>query len=66
MCGKQVQNVVIPLIENGEVAGLGEFPWHTAIYDKTSMDLLICAGTIISPYAVLSGKLQTGGFITST
>lgn len=55
-CGKQLENSIVPLIEKGDAVSLGDFPWVTAIYDKTIKNHLICSGSIITPYAVLSGK----------
>lgn len=57
-CGQQVQSSIVPLIENGVPVTLGTFPWIVAIYDKTqvSTNRLICSGSIITPYAILSGE----------
>lgn len=33
----------------------GESPWTVGIYDKTKQDEQVCAGSIITPYVILTG-----------
>lgn len=47
-----------PLITNGIQSELGQWPWHTAIYTINSKNQkeYICGGSLISKYAVVTGK----------
>lgn len=57
-CGRSSSNVTT-LIRGGHDALFGEFPWHVAIYDVSLNNSLICGGSIISPYAIISGNYWT-------
>lgn len=51
-CG--VGNSVSPLIYGGEEVTRGEFPWLTAIYQKSAGLKFLCGGSLISSRTVLS------------
>jgi len=58
-CGVPAAQNLTALIHGGRQAQFGEFPWHAAVYDIKQKDKnLICVGTIISPYILLSGILS--------
>lgn len=45
------------LIFGGVKEKLGMAPWHVAIYKQSKVGkTLICGGTIVSEYAILSGR----------
>lgn len=50
-CGRSYTNA-ITLITHGTKESYGDSPWHVAVYNKNKT--LICGGTIISPYLILS------------
>ena len=55
-CGKATKTVK-KLISYASPEKFGEAPWHVAIYYvRDSTRPLICGGTLISPYLVVSGK----------
>ena len=52
-CGKPFKDA-IKLIQGGKNENISESPWHVAIYDPEK--ILICSGTIIHPFLVLTGR----------
>lgn len=42
------------MIVDGKVANISDSPWNIGIYDHSRQDQLICGGTIISPYLIIS------------
>lgn len=59
-CGKPYVRTEL-LISGGLNTTIGEFPWNVAIYDHAQEHhkQLICAGTIVTPYLVISGNNNT-------
>ncbi|CAL8089768.1 unnamed protein product [Orchesella dallaii] len=55
-CGKQNPTGRLPLITFGEVAVLGAFPWHAALFvrDRDPKFTNACGGTLISAKAILT------------
>lgn len=58
-CGKK-RTSATPLIVGGTEAEKYEFPWVAAIYTEGSK---LCAGSIISPYHVLTGTTSSDNAI---
>ncbi|KAL1122803.1 hypothetical protein AAG570_003129, partial [Ranatra chinensis] len=52
-CGIVNHDSARPLINDGEVAKVGEYPWHVGIYRSGKNDQ-ICGGTLLSPHIVLT------------
>lgn len=57
-CGTISHNLE-PLIFEGVKEKFGEAPWHAAIYKQMKDEKeLICGGTIVSSYAIISGRIN--------
>lgn len=54
-CGQVRNPNVDSLMIKGKNVNKGELPWHVAIYQISKKNELICGGSIVSPYAILTG-----------